>query len=179
MRMDTSDETLAREAAGGDAAAFSALVTRHYDRLFRLCFRLTGVRTEAEDLCQDICAALPAKVRAFRGEARFTTWLWRVAVNAANDRRRRAATRARTADGWGDVEDARRAEAAEAAAAMDWLARAMRALPDELRDTVALVMDEMTHAEAGEILGVSEGTVSWRMSEVKKRLRAMKEAVDG
>ncbi|AZQ66521.1 RNA polymerase sigma factor [Silicimonas algicola] len=177
--MDTSDETLAREAAGGDAAAFSALVTRHYDRLFRLCFRLTGVRTEAEDLCQDICAALPAKVRAFRGEARFTTWLWRVAVNAANDRRRRAATRARTADGWGDVEDARRAEAAEAAAAMDWLARAMRALPDELRDTVALVMDEMTHAEAGEILGVSEGTVSWRMSEVKKRLRAMKEAVDG
>ncbi len=179
MRMDTSDETLAREAAGGDAAAFSALVTRHYDRLFRLCFRLTGVRAEAEDLCQDICAALPAKVRAFRGEARFTTWLWRVAVNAANDRRRRAATRARTADGWGDVEEARRAEAAEAAAAMDWLARAMRALPDELRDTVALVMDEMTHAEAGEILGVSEGTVSWRMSEVKKRLRAMKEAVDG
>ena len=92
MRMTTSDEALARAAAGGDTQAFSALITRHYDRVFRLCFRLTGVRAEAEDLCQDICAALPAKISAFRGEARFTTWLYRVAMNAAHDRRRRAAT---------------------------------------------------------------------------------------
>ena len=179
MRMTTSDEALARAAAGGDAQAFAALITRHYDRVFRLSFRLTGARAEAEDLTQDICAALPAKIAAFRGEARFTTWLYRVVVNAAGDRRRRAATRARAADGWGEVELARRAEAAEAAEALDWLTAAMRALPDELRDTVALVLDDVTHAEAAEVLGVSEGTVSWRMSEVKKRLRALKEAVDG
>ena len=55
----------------------------------------------------------------------------------------------------------------------------MRALPDDLRDTVALVLDDVTHREAAEILGVSEGTVSWRMSDVKKRLRALKEAMDG
>jgi RNA polymerase sigma-70 factor (ECF subfamily) len=55
------------------------------------------------------------------------------------------------------------------------LTTAMRALPDDLRDTLALVLDGIGHAEAGEILGISEGTVSWRMSEVKKRLRAMKE----
>ena len=177
--MTTSDEALARAAAGGDAQAFAALITRHYDRVFRLSFRLTGARAEAEDLTQDICAALPAKIAAFRGEARFTTWLYRVVVNAAGDRRRRAATRARAADGWGEVELARRAEAAEAAEALDWLTAAMRALPDELRDTVALVLDDVTHAEAAEVLGVSEGTVSWRMSEVKKRLRALKEAVDG
>lgn len=179
MRMTTSDEALARAAAGGDAQAFAALITRHYDRVFRLSFRLTGARAEAEDLTQDICAALPAKIAAFRGEARFTTWLYRVVVNAAGDRRRRAATRARAANGWGEVELARRAEAAEAAEALDWLTAAMRALPDELRDTVALVLDDVTHAEAAEVLGVSEGTVSWRMSEVKKRLRALKEAVDG
>lgn len=177
--MTTSDEALARAAAGGDAQAFAALITRHYDRVFRLSFRLTGARAEAEDLTQDICAALPAKIAAFRGEARFTTWLYRVVVNAAGDRRRRAATRARAADGWGEVELARRAEAAEAAEALDWLTAAMRALPEELRDTVALVLDDVTHAEAAEVLGVSEGTVSWRMSEVKKRLRALKEAVDG
>ncbi|WP_413718308.1 RNA polymerase sigma factor [Silicimonas sp. MF1-12-2] len=177
--MIVTDEALAEAAANGDSEAFTSLVARHYDRVFRLCFRLTGARAEAEDLTQDICAALPAKIAAFRGDARFTTWLYRVVVNASNDRRRRAATRARAADGWGEVETARRAEAAEAAEAMDWLTTAMRALPDELRDTVALVLDEVTHAEAADVLGVSEGTISWRMSEVKKRLRALKEAENG
>lgn len=179
MRMTTSDEALARAAAGGDAQAFSALITRHYDRVFRLCFRLTGARAEAEDLCQDICAALPAKICAYRGEARFTTWLYRVTMNAAHDRRRRAATRAKAADGWGEVETARRAETAETAEALDWLTAAMRCLPEELRDTVALVLDDVTHADAALVLGVSEGTVSWRMSEVKKRLKALKEAEHG
>lgn len=179
MRMETSDEALARAAAGGDADAFSAIVSRHYDRVFRLCFRLMGARDQAEDLCQDICAALAAKLAAYRGDARFTTWLYRVVVNAANDRRRRAATHARAADGWGEVEQARRAEAIEKAEGLDWLTTAMRALPDELRDTVALVLDDVTHADAAQILGVSEGTVSWRMSEVKKRLRALKEAENG
>ncbi|NNF90032.1 MAG: RNA polymerase sigma factor [Boseongicola sp.] len=177
--MTTSDEALARAAAGGDAQAFSALISRHYDRIFRLSFRLTGVRAEAEDLCQDICAALPAKLSAYRSEARFTTWLYRVTVNASHDRRRRAATHARAADGWGETEVARRAEAAEAAQALDWLTAAMRDLPEELRDTVALVLDDVTHAQAAEVLDVSEGTVSWRMSEVKKRLRALKEADHG
>jgi RNA polymerase sigma-70 factor (ECF subfamily) len=179
MRMTTSDEALARAAANGDGEAFSSLLERHYDRVFRLAFRLTGARAEAEDLCQDVCAALPGKLSAFRGEARFTTWLYRVVMNAGLDRRRRRATYAKAADGWGEVEVARRAEAAETAAAVDWLTRAMRALPEELRDTVALVLDEVSHAEAGEILGVSEGTVSWRVSEAKKRLRALKEAEDG
>lgn len=177
MRMTTSNEALALAAAGGDGDAFSALVTRHYDRVFRLSFRLMGTKAEAEDLTQDICAALPNKVRAFRGEAQFTTWLYRVVLNAAHDRRRRAASHARAADGWGEVEIARRAEAAETAQALDWLTQAMSALPEDLRDTVALVMDDMTHAQAARILDVSEGTVSWRMSEVKKRLREMKESL--
>ena len=177
--MSVSDEALARAAADGDGEAFASLLGRHYDRVFRLAFRLTGARAEAEDLTQDICAALPAKIAAFRGEARFTTWLYRVVVNASNDRRRRRATHAKAAAGWGEVELARRAEAEETAEALDWLTAAMRALPEELRDTVALVLDEVTHAEAAEVLGISEGTVSWRMSEARKRLRAMKEAIHG
>jgi RNA polymerase sigma-70 factor (ECF subfamily) len=57
---------------------------------------------------------------------------------------------------------------------MDWLTTAMQRLSPELRDTVALVLGEdLTQSQAGEILGVSEGTIAWRMSEVKKRLRAM------
>ncbi len=176
--METSDDSLALAAAGGDAAAFSALLERQYDRLFRLCFRLTGSQHEAEDLTQDICAALPAKLRGFRGEAAFTTWLYRLCVNAAHDRRRRLASHARAAEGWGDWEVNRRAGDADTAEAVDWLTRAMRALPDDLRDTLALVLDDVTHRAAGEILGISEGTVSWRISEAKKhltRLRAQEE----
>lgn len=174
MLMQTDDDTLALAAAGGDAAAFAALLDRQYDRLYRLCFRLTGSQAEAEDLTQDICAALPAKLRNFRGDARFTTWAYRICVNAAHDRRRRAASLARAAAGWGDWELNRRAAEDDTQEALDWLTQAMRALPDDLRDTLALVLDDMTHREAGEVLGVSEGTVSWRVSEARKHLAALR-----
>ena len=174
--MDVSDEDLARAAAGGDRAAFSALLARHYDRLYRFAWRLTGAQADAEDLTQDICAALPAKLATWRGEGALTTWLYRVAVNAAHDRRRRASRRAQAASDWGEVEIARQAEAADAAAAQDWLARAMAQLAPDLQDTVALTLGEdMTHAEAAAVLGVSEGTISWRLSEVRKRLKALAE----
>ena len=178
MYMVTSDEELALAAAGGDAAAFSKLLERRYDSLFALCFRLTGSRAEAEDLTQDICAALPAKLAGFRGDARFATWLYRVAVNAAHDRRRRAAAHAKAAAGWGERELDRRAVDAEAADKSRWLRQAMRALPNDLRDTLALVLDELTHADAGQVLGVSEGTVSWRVAEAKKIIRALRETED-
>jgi RNA polymerase sigma-70 factor (ECF subfamily) len=76
--------------------------------------------------------------------------------------------------GWGDWEIARQEEMSETREALDWLTTAMRRLPDDLRDTLALVLDDVTHAEAAEVLGVSEGTISWRMSEIRKRLRAIK-----
>ena len=173
MLMETDDDSLARAAASGDRSAFGTLLARHYDRIFGLAWRLTGSRAEAQDLTQDICAALPARLASWRGEARFTTWLYRVTVNAAHDLRRRRATRAKASAGWGDWELARQDEMAVQAEALDWLQTAMQRLSPELRDTVALVLgEELTQAQAGEILGVSEGTVAWRMSEVKKRLRA-------
>lgn len=176
MRMTTSDENLAKAAAKGDANAFATLLARHYDLVFRLAFRLTGHADRAEDLTQDICAALPAKIKGFRAQAKFTTWLYRVVVNAAEDARRRRASHEKAAAGWGDVEQMRRAEAAETTKALDWLQRAMRSLPQELQDTLALTLeDEMTHAEAAQVLGVSEGTISWRMSDVRKRLKAMRQ----
>lgn len=176
MRMDVSDESLARAAADGDRQAFALLVERVYDRVYGYAVKLTGSRTEAEDLAQDLCAALPAKLQSFRGEAKLTTWLYRITVNAARDRFRRAATRARAADGWGDWELARQAEIAETADRVDWLMQAMSGLGVDLRETLALVLDGVTHAEAAQILEVSQGTVSWRISEAKKKLKAMQEA---
>lgn len=175
MRMTVSDEDMAVAAQNGDEQAFASLIARQYDRLFRLCFRLTGTQHEAEDLTQDICAALPAKLASYDRRAKVTTWLYRVAVNASHDRRRKQASHGRAADGWGDWEVNRQAAFAENAERADWLTEAMRALPDDLRDTLALVLDDMTHAEAGDILGVSEGTVSWRLSEARKHLKSLKE----
>ena len=169
-----TDSGLAMAAAAGDRVAFATLVTRHYDRIFGLCWRLTGQRAEAEDLAQEICASLPRRLQSWRREAQFSTWLYRVIVNAAHDARRRSATRGRAAEGWGDWEIARQATMAEDRAAQDWLATAMQSLPPDLRDTVALVLGEdLTQAQAATVLGLSEGTVAWRMSEVKKRLRAL------
>jgi RNA polymerase sigma-70 factor (ECF subfamily) len=178
MRMTTSDEDLATAAANGDGQAFASLLDRHYSRLFAFCFRLTGARAEAEDLTQDICAALPAKLASYQGRAKVTTWLYKVAVNAAHDRRRRRATYTKATTGWGDWEIGRTADNTEAAMKIDWLTQAMTHLSDDLRDTLALVLDDMTHAQAADILGVSEGTISWRISEAKKALRAIKEKED-
>ena len=174
MLMDTPDETLASAAASGDRDAFAALLARHYDRIFGLAYRLTGARAEAQDLTQDICAALPAKLQGWRAEARFTTWLYRVTVNAAHDLRRRQASHSRAAAGWGDWELARQDDIQADRVATEWLTRVMTRLSPDLRDTLALVLGEdMTQAEAAIVLGLSEGTVAWRMSDVKKRLRAI------
>jgi len=174
MKMEPSDSALVELARAGDAQGFGLLVARHYDRIHRLSWRILGNQAEAEDLAQDICAALPGKLDGYQSRARFTTWLHRVVVNAARDRLRRQAAHARAADGWGDVEAMRRAEAQQAAAEQAWLASAMQALAPELRETVALVLgEELSHAAAGVALGVSEGTVSWRMSKVREQLRAL------
>lgn len=171
MRMETGDEALAQAAGQGDRAAFATLVNRHYDRLFRLCWRLTGSETLAEDLAQEVCVKLPRALRSFRGEAKFTTWLYRVALNAVRDDARRAATRAKALEAYA-AEPAAPPDDAEALSA--WLAAAMARLKPDLAETAALIVgEELSQAEAAEALGVSPGTVAWRMSEVKKALAAM------
>ena len=153
-------------AGSGDRDAFSVLIRRHYDRIYRMGWRLTGTQHDAEDLAHDIMAALPAKLRSYPGEAKFTTWIYRVVMNAATDRARKAGRRAK----------ARAAEQAEARESYDWLMAAMRSLTPELRETVALTLGEdLTQREAAEVLGVSEGTVAWRVSEVKAHLRDLAE----
>ncbi|MBV1865322.1 MAG: RNA polymerase sigma factor [Rhodobacteraceae bacterium] len=175
--MDHSDEFLVTQAQAGNADAFGQLVARHYDLVFRLGFRMLGNKVEAQDLAQDVCAGLAGKLAGFRGEAKFTTWLYRVSINAAKDRLRKRTTRQKAQNGWGEVEAMARENTADQQAQLQWLQQAMATLSDDLRETVALVLgEEQTHAQAAQVLGVSEGTVSWRMSEVKKCLRAVAQA---
>ncbi len=175
--MEKSSEILAKEASAGSRDAFRALLERHYDLMYRVAYRTLGQQADAEDLVQNICAALPKKLASFKAGSKFESWLYRVVVNAGRDQMRKRGAQTRAADGWGDVERMQREAAVEKRESLSWLTRAMQRLSPELRETVALVLgEEMTHAEAGKALGLSEGSVSWRMSEVKKELRHMAQA---
>src|SRR5690242_1032484 len=83
------DFELVAAAAGGDRDAFAALLDRHYARIHGLAWRLTGSRADADDVAQDVCCTLVEKIGAFRGEAKFTTWLTGIVFNACRDLRRR------------------------------------------------------------------------------------------
>ena len=171
---DDTDGALARRAAAGDRDAFAALLERHYDRIYRVGARVLGDPDEAADLAQDVCVALPTKLASYRGRSRFTTWLYSVVVNAARDVLRRRATRQRSERGYAEFDALMRDQTAARECESTWLRQALGRLSEELRVTVVLVLEEgLRHAEAGEVLGVSEATVSWRMHEVRKRLRAL------
>jgi RNA polymerase sigma-70 factor (ECF subfamily) len=84
-----ADAELAARARGGDAAAFEQLYLRHRDEVYTLCLNLCGSREEAQDLLQEAFVRAWRAVRSFRGQARFTTWLHRIAVNLCHDAGRR------------------------------------------------------------------------------------------
>jgi RNA polymerase sigma-70 factor (ECF subfamily) len=164
-----ADESLVAAAAAGDRAAFEALLHRHYDRVHGLAWQLTGSRTDADDIAQEVCCTLVEKIGSFRGEAKFTTWLTGITFNACRDFRRRRRSLggmlerltvlAGIADAPSDPYDA------------IWVKSAVARLKPALRDTVVLVAgQQLTHAEAAAVLGVSENTVSWRMHEARRIL---------
>ncbi|MBL8573034.1 MAG: RNA polymerase sigma factor [Hyphomicrobiaceae bacterium] len=172
--MEASDLDLALEAKNGDGTAFRLLLERHYDMIFRLARRLLGSAVEAEDVAQEICLGLADRIASFRGESRFSTWLYRVVVNACRDHRRKQASRARIQADYMAFAAHDAADWADGVARQDWLKAALARLDEALRETALLVVgEELSHAEAAEILGIAEKTVSWRMHEVRKRLKSM------
>jgi RNA polymerase sigma factor (sigma-70 family) len=168
-RAGEPDGNLVAAAAAGDRAALEALLRRHYDRIHGLAWRLTGSRADAEDIAQEVCCALVEKIGSYRGEAKFTTWLTGITFNAARDFRRRRRSLAGLTEklavlaGLADAPDGRDAYDAV------WLKSAVARLKPALRDTVVLVAGEqLTHAEAAEVLGIAEATVAWRMHEARR-----------
>ncbi len=174
MTKTESDETLARQAASGSASAFRELLQRHYDRVFRVVYSVVRNQADAEDVTQEIWAAMPSKLRHWRGTAQLTSWLHRIALNAAKDSLRRSASRARTVAGYTEVQKLSLGESADTQARLSWLQSALETLSDDLRATAALTLgEEMNFAQAAEVLGVAEGTIAWRMSEIRKRLKIL------
>jgi len=172
--MNKIDQELASRAAAGDAAAFRELLRLHYDRVFRVVYSVVRNQSDAEDITQEIWSALPKKIRHWRGEAKLTSWLHRIALNAAKDSLRRSASQSRTVAGYAEMETLSREETIDTQKRLLWLQSALDTLSDDLRDTAALTLgEEMNFAQAAEVLGVAEGTVAWRMSEIRKRLKTL------
>ena len=167
------DSSLVAAAREGNRDAFATLLERHYDRVHGLAWQLTGSRTDADDVAQDVCCTLVEKIGSFRGEAKFTTWLCGITLNACRDLRRKRRSFSTFAD--------RLAVLVGIAAAPDgrdlydaiWIQSAISRLKPALRDTAVLVVgQQLNHAEAAVILGVAEPTVAWRMHEVRRILSA-------
>ena len=165
------DSTLIAAAAAGDRAAFAELLERHYDRIHGLAWQLTGSRTDADDIAQEVCCTLLEKIGVYRGDAKFTTWLYGITFNACRDWRRRRRSFGAFSDrlavlvGLASPPDGRDLHDAI------WLKSAIARLKPALRDTAVLVAgQQLTHAEAAEILGVAEATIAWRMHEVRRIL---------
>jgi len=170
--MNRNDSALALRAQAGDKLAFSQLLGEHYDMMYRVAYRFCGNRQDAEDIAQEICIKLVDKLESYKGDSAFSTWLYRVVVNACRDYFKSQGARRKTEGGYMDLESLQHADSADTQKKVAWLYRALNQLAPELKETALLVLaEELSHAEAGKILDCAESTISWRMHEVRKQLK--------
>jgi RNA polymerase sigma-70 factor (ECF subfamily) len=162
MSADPSDEELVRRFRAGREEAFVALVERHERRVYNLAFRMLGKAEDARDATQDAFLSCFRKLSSFRGDAAFSTWLHRIAVNACYDSlRKRARTPVVSAEA---PEPAPSPDHADRAAAAADVQQALLAVPDEFR--VVLVMHDAQDLPLEEIAGILQiplGTVKSRL----------------
>ncbi len=178
--VDPDAELVGRWQAG-DVSAFEALVHRHERPVFRLALRMLGNREEAEDVTQEALLSLHRHGRSFRRESRFSTFVYRVAANAALNRRRtlgrsRARERllAQRQSGGIDLPSSPRdpGDAAAGAQAQAHVNEALQALPSDLRIAVVLYdIEGMPYGEIARVLEVPEGTVKSRIHRARNALR--------
>jgi len=144
----------------GEREAFDLLVARYQRPIYRLCYRYVNNHDDANDLAQEAFLKAWRAISSFRGESAFSTWLYRIAVNAClNHRALRRPVTQELEEGLADPNPG-----ADAAVARDHEARRVRAavsrLPERQRATLILkVYHDLTHAEVAEILGSTVGTV--------------------
>jgi RNA polymerase sigma-70 factor (ECF subfamily) len=184
---ESADEALAARAAAGDDSAFEELVRRYQTRVFRLACRLTS-DTDAPDVLQESFLQVYRHLPSFRGESRFSTWLYRITTNAAlMHRRTRARRPAEPLDAFlprfdGDGRHAATpAELQVAAQADELLDRRFLAekardgiarLPDLYREAFVLRdLEEMSTSDVALTLGVEPATVRQRVHRARLMLR--------
>jgi len=163
-------------ARTGDRAAYDELVRRTWSDTYALAHRLTGDREDALEVCQEAYLRAHRALRRFRGEARFTTWLYRITANcAATHVVRRHRHRHEALDGV-DPEDRTPAHdpvgRAEAAQLQQRVRTAIAALPPRLRAVVVLRdIYDLPHEAIAVELGISTSAAKVRLHRARRRLR--------
>ena len=171
---------LIERVLAGDAEAFEPLVLEHQTNVYRLALRLTGNEADAADAAQDAFLKAYASLATFRGESRFSVWLYRLTNNVCIDllRRRRDAVPLQTEDDEGSETElplpderwdpealAQRAEDVRAVRA------AMAALPADCREILTLrEIGGLSYEELAASLGLELGTVRSRLNRARKKL---------
>lgn len=155
-------------ARAGSLEALGALYRRHADAVLATAFRITGSRTDAEDVLQDVFVGLPRALERYRDEGRFGGWLNRVTVRTAL-MRLRSTRRQRE-----EPLDAATPHASREPHPVDRLeaAAAVAGLPDSLR--VVFVLKEIegySHQEIAELLEITPNASGARLSRAWRRLR--------
>lgn len=169
--VEHDDESkLIESSRRGDTEAFEALVERHQRMIHALTFRMSGSEADAADLAQDAFVQAWRRLDAFRGEAKFSSWLYRIAVNLCLNWRSSAVRESNARERWatefapehGLPDEARSHRVQEA----------LMRLPGRQRAAVVLTTyDGLNHAEAARVLGCSETTVSWRVFAARAKLK--------
>jgi RNA polymerase sigma-70 factor (ECF subfamily) len=169
------DATIAA-AQRGDDAAFASLYDAHAGRVFALCLRLSGDRTAAMELVQDVFVRIWERLSTYRGESAFSSWLHRVAVNTVLESGRRGSRRrlrVQIAADFANVDAAfdGAVAAPDPHATMD-LEAAIATLPAGARAVFTLYdVEGYGHGEIATLLGIAEGTSKAHLFRARRLLR--------
>ncbi len=168
--MDKLDEdNCVKRATNGDGEAFAQLLEAYYDMIYRTAYKWCGAQADAEDVAQNVCMKLADAITGFRQDCAFSSWVYRITVNAANDltRKRRGHSDVDAmADSLGEEDNS-----AEQRMQAQALWQTVQRLPDKQAQAVLLVYsEELSHAAVAEIMECKESTVSWYIHEAKKQL---------
>jgi len=181
MEILTSDEQIVERALTGDAEAFGEIVHRWERRIFALAFGMLGREEDARDATQETFLAAFRNLRGFRGDARVSSWLHRIAVNQCITRQRRAKVRKegaledeeeRHASSFSTPRELSPAWVAEGRESCEAVRRAVNSLPLELRQVVVMKeFEELTFREISDALEVPLSTVKSRLYTALRQLQ--------
>jgi len=173
-----TDEIIVERALSGDAEAFGEIVRRWERRIFALTYGILGREEDARDATQETFLAAFRNLRGFRGEAKVSSWLHRIAVNQCLTRQRRAKVRKESAlEDSPETEFAAAVEESPDAVVEGWqrtvaVRRALNGLPLELRQIVVMKeFEELTFREIAEALELPLSTVKSRLYTGLKQLQ--------
>ena len=177
--MQQYDEAeLVAKAVGGNRPAFEALCRNNYMLVYRVSYKYSGLKEDAEDITQEVFGKLGSAITSFKGDSSFKTWLFRITANAAKDYLRKHKNRLKQ-DAYDESLDLPNSDdSQEDALFKKQVFKALSNLPEKLREAMVLVYSEgLSHADAAKICGCSESTVSWRVHEARKMLLNIKEKI--